>query len=63
MISSGSMILTVAVGGDVHMTLAPYRGFWDMQSEVDRLFNDTVGDLLRTLRERWRELGLEGLAA
>ena len=45
------------------MTLAPYRGFWDMQSEVDRLFNDTVGDLLRTLRERWRELGLEGLAA
>jgi hypothetical protein len=28
------------------MTLAPFRGIWDMQSEVDRLFNDMVGDLL-----------------
>ena len=37
------------------MTLAPFRGIWDMQSEVDRLFNDMVGDLL----SRRRELGLE----
>ena len=48
------------------MTLAPYRGFWDMRGEVDRLFNDMVGDLLSRRREgvarerRW-ELGLEGL--
>jgi hypothetical protein len=33
------------------MTLAPFRGFWDMQSEVDRLFNDMVGDLLSRRRE------------
>jgi HSP20 family protein len=33
------------------MTLAPFRGFWDMQSEVDRLFNDVVGDLLSRRRE------------
>ena len=62
------------------MTLAPFKGFWDMQSEVDRLFNDMVGDLLgrrregfarerarqlesAALRERRRELGLEGLVA
>jgi hypothetical protein len=50
------------------MTLAPYRGFWDMRGEVDRLFNDMVGDLLSRRREgvarerRW-ELRLEGLAA
>jgi HSP20 family protein len=25
------------------MALTPFRGFWDMQSEVDRLFNDMVG--------------------
>jgi HSP20 family protein len=33
------------------MTLAPFRGFWDMQSEVDRLFNDVVGDLLNRRHE------------
>jgi hypothetical protein len=33
------------------MTLAPFRGFWDMQSEVDRLYNDMVGDLLSRRRE------------
>jgi hypothetical protein len=33
------------------MTLAPFRGFWNMQSEVDRLFNDMVGDLLGRRRE------------
>lgn len=27
------------------MALTPFRGFWDMQSEVDRLFNQMVGDL------------------
>ena len=50
------------------MTLAPYRGFWDMQSEVGRLFNVMVGDLLSRRREsaalgELRELGLEGPAA
>jgi HSP20 family protein len=25
--------------------LSPFRGFWDMQSEVDRMFNDMVGGL------------------
>ena len=33
------------------MTLAPFRSFWVMQSEVKRLFNGMVGDLL----SRWRE--------
>ena len=33
------------------MALTPFRGFWDVQSEVDRLFNDMVGDLMG----RWRE--------
>lgn len=28
------------------MTLAPFRGFWDMQSELDRMLNDMVGSLL-----------------
>jgi hypothetical protein len=42
------------------MMLALFRGIWDMQSEVDGLFNDiVVGDL----PSRRRELGLEGLAA
>ena len=27
--------------------LAPLRGFWDTQSEFDRLFNSMVGDLFR----------------
>ncbi len=39
------------------MTLAPFRGFWDMQSEVDRLFNDMVGDLLGRRREGFRGSG------
>jgi hypothetical protein len=41
------------------MTLAPFRGFWERQREVDRLFNDMVG----YPPSRRRELGLEGLAA
>ena len=50
------------------MALTPFRGFWDVQSEVDRLFNDMVGNLMgrrrvSELRERQRELGLEELAA
>ncbi|MEW6635585.1 MAG: Hsp20/alpha crystallin family protein [Actinomycetota bacterium] len=28
------------------MALAPFRGFWDIQSEIDRMFNDMVGNLL-----------------
>jgi HSP20 family molecular chaperone IbpA len=28
------------------MALAPFRGFWDVPSEVDSLFNTIVGDLL-----------------
>ncbi len=27
------------------MALTPFRGFWDTQSEVDRLFNEMVGGL------------------
>ena len=30
--------------------LAPLRGFWDTQSEVDRMFNDMVGDLFSRRR-------------
>jgi HSP20 family molecular chaperone IbpA len=30
----------------MYMALTPFRGFWDVQSEVDRLFNDMVGDLM-----------------
>ena len=30
--------------------LSPFRGFWDMQSEVDRMFNDMVGGLFRRRR-------------
>ena len=33
------------------MALTPFRGFWDVQSEVDRLFNDMVGDLMGRRRE------------
>jgi HSP20 family protein len=35
----------------MYMALAPFRGFWDVQSEVDRLFNDMVGDLMGRRRE------------
>jgi HSP20 family protein len=34
------------------MALSPFRGFSDMQSEVDRLFNEMVGDLFRGRRGR-----------
>ena len=34
------------------MTLSPFRGFSDAQSEVDRLFNEMVGDLLSGRRGR-----------
>jgi HSP20 family protein len=34
--------------------LSPFRGFYDMQSEVDRLFNETLGGLGR---ERGRQGG------
>jgi HSP20 family protein len=30
----------------MYMALTPFRGFWDVQSEADRLFNDMVGDLM-----------------
>jgi HSP20 family protein len=32
--------------------LSPFRGFYDVQSEVDRLFNETFGSLLGRGRER-----------
>ena len=35
----------------VRIMLSPFRGFYDMQSEVDRLFNETFGRLARG-RER-----------
>jgi len=31
--------------------LAPLRGFWDTQSEVDRMFNATVRDMLGRKRK------------
>jgi hypothetical protein len=31
--------------------LTPFRGFWDMQSEVDRMFNDMVRDVFGRRRE------------
>lgn len=34
------------------MALSPFRGFSDMQGEVDRLFNEMVGDLVRGRRGR-----------
>ena len=34
------------------MTLSPFRGFSDVQSEVDRLFNEMVGDLFSGRRGR-----------
>ena len=37
--------------GGVRIMLSPFRGFYDMQSEVDRLFNETFGRLARG-RER-----------
>jgi HSP20 family protein len=39
-------------GGVIAMALSPFRGFSDMQSEVDRLFNEMVGDLFRGRRGR-----------
>jgi HSP20 family protein len=34
------------------MALSPFRGFSDVQSEVDRLFNEMVGDLFSARRGR-----------
>jgi HSP20 family protein len=32
------------------MALAPFRGFWDTQSEFDRMFNDVMRDFLGSRR-------------
>ncbi len=32
------------------MALTPFRGFWDTQSEIDRMFNDVMRDFLSTRR-------------
>ena len=32
------------------MALTPFRGFWDTQSEFDRMFNDVMRDFLGTRR-------------
>ena len=47
------------------MTLAPFRGFCDMQSEVERLFNGVVSDLLSRRREgvTWERLWAPRLEA
>jgi HSP20 family protein len=52
----------------MYTALTPFRGFRDVQSEVDRLFNDMVGDLMGRrregfARERLWAPRLEGLAA
>jgi HSP20 family protein len=31
----------------MNMALAPFRGFWDVQSEVNRLFDQMLGGLMR----------------
>jgi HSP20 family protein len=31
--------------------LSPFRGFWDTQSEFDRVFNDVMGDFFGTRRQ------------
>lgn len=33
------------------MALTPFRGFWDTQSEVDRMFNDVMRNFLGARRE------------
>ena len=30
------------------MGLSPFRGFWDMQSQMNRMFNDMLGNLARS---------------
>jgi HSP20 family protein len=30
------------------MGLSPFRGFWDMQSQMNRMFNDMLGNLSRS---------------
>jgi HSP20 family protein len=52
----------------MYTALTPFRGFRDVQSEVDRLFNDMVGDLMGRRREGFAQEQLwaprlEGLAA
>ena len=34
------------------MALTPFRGFWDMQSEMNRLFDDMLGGLARRPRRQ-----------
>jgi HSP20 family protein len=36
------------------MALTPFRGFWDLQSEVDRMFNDVMGNFLGRRRPETR---------
>jgi HSP20 family protein len=38
---------TIQREGGVRIMLSPFRGFYDMQSEVDRLFNETFGGVGR----------------
>src|SRR5215211_4831869 len=42
--------------GGVRIMLSPFRGFYDMQSEVDRLFNEMLGGLGRRRREEGQQL-------
>ena len=58
--------VTDAKGGVGFMALSPFRGFWDAQSEFDRMFNEMVATssaegaraplLLRSGRRRWRRM-------
>src|SRR5215208_266467 len=44
--------------GGVRIMLSPFRGFYDVQSEVDRLFNEMLGGLGRGRgREGGQQLG------
>jgi HSP20 family protein len=39
--------------GGVRIMMSPFRGFYDAQSEVDRLFNETFGGLSRGQLAQW----------
>ena len=40
------------------MALSPFRGFYDMQSEMNRMFNEMFGNLARTSGGRQQQQGM-----
>ena len=43
--------------------LTPFRGFWDTQSEIDRMFNDMMRNFIGTRREGAQQLWAPRLEA